>query len=177
MLKELEPPAWKELPRKPPPLETFLTEESPFAATISSVSMELPVWPTLIPRLDIKLSIFWLILRKATAQRNQMSIFPAAVSLPTDSTSASVRAKTVIGCVSSRLPDSRIVVRRHLFFLVYTFHSQLPDILRQWRCLQYHPPADCLYIPINLFVFRKVDGKPSGNAVLDPGNFLLGLEA
>ena len=117
LLKEWEPPAWKEPPWKPPPLETFLAEERPFAATINSVSMEPPVWPTLMPRLDIKLSIFWLIFRNATAHRNQMSIFPAAVSLPTDSTSASVMAKMVIDCVSSRLPDSIIAGSSLLFFI------------------------------------------------------------
>ena len=37
-----------------------------------------PVCPTLMPRLDKKLSIFWLIFRNAMAHKNQMNTFPAA---------------------------------------------------------------------------------------------------
>jgi hypothetical protein len=69
-----------------------LAVEIPFAAIISSAIMLPPVCPTLIPRLLIKLSIFWLIFKKATAHKNQTSTFPAAVSFPTDWTSDSVTA-------------------------------------------------------------------------------------
>ena len=87
--KRGEPPLKKE-----PPV-TDLTVVSPLAAIISSAIMEPPVCPTLMPRLDRKLSIFWLIFKNAMAQRNQMNTFPAAVSFPTASTSDSVTANTV----------------------------------------------------------------------------------
>ena len=59
---------------------------------------------------------------------------------------------------------------------VHAFHSQFSDVLRQRCFLQHLPPAHRLQIPINLFIFRKVDGEPSGQAVLDPRELLLRLE-
>lgn len=89
------PPMRKEPPRKLEPPVMLFAIVKPLAAIKSSAIMEPPVCPTLTPRLFIKLSIFWLIFRKAIAHRNQMKIFPAAASLPTASTSASVTANTV----------------------------------------------------------------------------------
>ena len=74
----------------------FFAVVSPLAATISSAIMLPPVCPTLMPRLDKKLSIFWLIFRNAMAHRNQMNTFPAAVSFPAACTSLSVTAKAVM---------------------------------------------------------------------------------
>ena len=85
-----------EPPRKLEPPAMFFAVVSPLAATISSAIMLPPVCPTLIPRLDKKLSIFWLIFRKAMAHKNQMKTLPAAVSFPTASTSLSVTANTVM---------------------------------------------------------------------------------
>ena len=90
------PPMRKEPPRKLEPPAMFLAVVNPLAATISSAIMLPPVCPTLMPRLDRKLSIFWLIFRKAMAYRNQRNTFPAAVSLPTASTSLSDTARTVM---------------------------------------------------------------------------------
>lgn len=90
------PPILIEPPRKLEPPATFFAVVSPLAATISSAIMLPPVCPTLMPRLDKKLSIFWLIFKKAMAHKNQMNTFPAAVSFPTASTSLSVTAKTVM---------------------------------------------------------------------------------
>ncbi len=89
------PPTRKEPPRKLELPATFFAVVSPLAATISSAIMFPPVCPTLMPRLDKKLSIFWLIFRNAMAHKNQMNTFPAAVSFPTASTSLSVTARTV----------------------------------------------------------------------------------
>ena len=52
------------------------------AASIASASIEPPVWPTLMPRPCMKLSIFCEIFKNATAHRNQMNRFPATPSLP-----------------------------------------------------------------------------------------------
>ena len=62
-----------------------------------------------MPRLDRKLSIFWLIFRKAMAHRNQMNTFPAAVSLPTASTSLSDTARTVMDRERSRAAAGIII--------------------------------------------------------------------
>ena len=60
---------------------------------------------------------------------------------------------------------------------VHSFRSQLYDVLRQRRHLQHHPAAYRLQIPINVFILWKVDGEPSGQAVLNPRELLLRLEA
>ena len=99
----------KEPPRKLEPPVTFFAVVSPLAATISSAIMLPPAWPTLMPRLDRKLSIFWLIFRKAMAHRNQMNTFPAAVSLPTASTSLSDTARTVMDRERSRAAAGIII--------------------------------------------------------------------
>ena len=79
---------------RPAPLAT---EETVLAAIMTSASIEPPVWPTLTPRELIKLSIFRLTFRKATAQRNQIRTLPATASRPTAetlfSTSLSVMAR------------------------------------------------------------------------------------
>ena len=75
-----------------PPPATFFAVVNPLAAIMSSAIILPPVWPTLIPKLLMKLSIFWLIFKKAIAHRNQIRTFPAAVSFPTAWTSASVTA-------------------------------------------------------------------------------------
>lgn len=107
------PPAMKEVlevalvSRKEPPLKkepqvTDFMVVIPLAASISSVIMEPPVFPTWIPRLFKKLSIFWLIFKKATAHRNQMNRLPVAASFPTASISISVTANTVLEWERSR---------------------------------------------------------------------------
>lgn len=65
------------------------TVETPRAAIMTSASIELPVRPTLTPRLAMKLSIFCDTFRKATAHRNQISTFPVTASLLDAATAAS----------------------------------------------------------------------------------------
>ena len=85
-INPLEPAfVWEETLLWPPPkywLEKFFSPPIPLAAIIASASIEPPVCPTLIPRLDIKESIFWDTFKKAMAQRNQISTLPDAVALP-----------------------------------------------------------------------------------------------
>ena len=76
-------------PLRPPPkcrLEALRTVDSPFVAIRASAIILPPVCPTLTPRLAINESIFWDILRKLTAHKNQINTFPATASFPAEST-------------------------------------------------------------------------------------------
>ena len=125
-------PLRKEPPLKKEPPEIDFTEVSPLAAIISSAIMAPPVCPTLIPRLDMKLSIFWLIFKNAIAHKNQMNTFPAAVSFPTASTSASVTANTVTDWERNRVIAGTI--SKIFFFTLFPpysdngFDKKLPTI-------------------------------------------------
>ena len=58
----------------------------------SSAIMFPPVFPTLMPRLAMKESIFWLTFKKAMAHRNQMKTFPVTASFPCSATACSTSA-------------------------------------------------------------------------------------
>lgn len=110
------PPAELEVPDTPAELAVPLplpsvcpanpaTVVTPRVAIMTSASMELPVRPTLTPKVAMKLSIFWDTLRKAIAHRNQISTFPVTASLldaaTAASTSLSSRAKTGVQSISA----------------------------------------------------------------------------
>ena len=83
----LSPPLPPVLPARPalPPRPRPATPRAAAmlrAASIASASIEPPVWPTLMPRPCMKLSIDCEIFRKATAHRNQTNRFPATPSFP-----------------------------------------------------------------------------------------------
>ena len=89
------------LPPKPAAMDT------PRAAIMASASMEPPVWPTLTPRLDRKLSIFWETFRKPTAQKNQISTLPLTVSLLVAFTAASTSLSSMAPAVMVRAMTHR----------------------------------------------------------------------
>ena len=78
-------------PLLPPPFRCIeLVKLRP--AIRSSAIMFPPVFPTLIPRLDMKESIFWLTFRNAMAHRNQIKTFPVTASFPWSATACSTSA-------------------------------------------------------------------------------------
>ena len=92
------PPPPRDPDPNPPPTK-FLAVVNPLAAIKSSAIMEPPVRPTFTPRVDMKLSIFWLTLRKAMAHRNQTNRFPEAF-LPSAGTEP--LARQVMGTDTAR---------------------------------------------------------------------------
>ena len=110
----MPPPPLENPPTKPPPPTICLADVMPLAAIRSSAIMEPPVRPTFTPRLDMKLSIFWLTFRNAMAHRNQTKRFPAAAL---GSGSASLSARTVMGTDRVRIA----VLRNMEYFRNFLF--------------------------------------------------------
>ena len=115
---------WEELLLWPPPKcwrEKFRTAPTPLAAIMASAIMEPPVWPTLTPRLAMKLSIFCDTLRKATAHRNQISTFPVTSDLLEAATCASTSASVTAKAGTHKKAASRDTssnVKNILFFVL-----------------------------------------------------------
>ena len=97
-------PRLKMPPKAPPAAPAAVPIARP--ATISSASILPPVRPTLTPSPARKLSIFWLILRKATAHSSQIKILPAT-SVSED---AAIALWTSDSSKANAVEDSKVIV-------------------------------------------------------------------